>query len=74
MMGSSSSAIMDAVKKVDSSADSEPVSPGYLFGMYLLWITGMVIMLLPVTLPNSPGVTKMGALVAVGMMWFMGAP
>lgn len=74
MMASSSSTIMDAVKKVSSSADAEPVSPGYLFGMYLLWITGMVIMLLPVMLPNSPHVTKMGALVAVGMMWFMVAP
>ncbi|KAJ8498841.1 hypothetical protein OPV22_009393 [Ensete ventricosum] len=60
-MAASSRSIINAVKTVGSVAAWEVVS--CLFGTYVLWMLGMVVMLLPVMLPNSPHAARMEALV-----------
>ncbi|URD76821.1 hypothetical protein MUK42_35497 [Musa troglodytarum] len=69
IMASSSRSIIDPGKAVGSAASSEVVS--CLFGAYVLWMLGMVAMLLPVMLPNSPHAARMEALVVSSMMWLV---
>ncbi|RWV87634.1 hypothetical protein GW17_00050335 [Ensete ventricosum] len=68
-MAASSRSIINAVKTVGSVAAWEVVS--CLFGTYVLWMLGMVVMLLPVMLPNSPHAARMEALVVSSLMWLV---